>query len=160
MVCPPTPTNSATVPSTSSAVSTPAVRYSTGLGWTLNAFTRSNGNTGTGEKSRWRAARRAVLTTTPSPGWATSSSSTRATIEELTFLEPVEVARLVEAAVGGDYRTLDRALYVTAAYTGLRQGELRGLRWEHIDFGRSIVHVLENVTRGRRSSPKGKRRRS
>jgi integrase len=88
------------------------------------------------------------------------SMTTEARIEELTFLEPVEVARLVEAAVEGDYGALDRALYVTAAYTGLRQGELRGLKWEHIDFGRSIVHVLENVTRGRRSSPKGKRRRS
>lgn len=81
-------------------------------------------------------------------------------IAALDFLEPHEVKRLVDAAVEGDYRLLDRALYVLAAYTGLRQGELLGLRWEHVDLERSVVHVLEGFTRGRRSSPKGKRRRS
>ena len=44
--------------------------------------------------------------------------------------------------------------------TGIRTEEARALRWEHVDFAQSVVHVLENVTRGRRSSPKGKRRRS
>jgi integrase len=81
-------------------------------------------------------------------------------IEELTLLEPEEVQRLIDAARPGMYRELDRALYATAAFTGLRQGELRALRWAHVDFGQAVVHVLENVTRGRRSSPKGKRRRS
>lgn len=88
------------------------------------------------------------------------SSGADAPLEELTFLEPEEVARLVDSAVTGEYHALDRTLYVLAAYTGLRQGELRGLRWQHVDFRRSIVHVLESVTRGRRSSPKGRRRRS
>lgn len=83
-----------------------------------------------------------------------------APIAELSFLEPHEVRRLVDSALEGDYRLLDRALYTMAAYTGLRQGELRGLRWSHIDFDRSVVHVLEGLTRGRRSSPKGKRRRA
>lgn len=81
-------------------------------------------------------------------------------IDELTFLEPAEVERLIEAARPGAYNTLDRALYAMAAFTGLRQGELRGLLWKHIDFGQSKIQVLENITRGRRSSPKGKRRRS
>ncbi|HWV85039.1 MAG TPA: tyrosine-type recombinase/integrase [Capillimicrobium sp.] len=84
-----------------------------------------------------------------------------APIAELHFLEPHEVRRLVDAAVDGSYRLLDRALYTMAAYTGLRQGELRGLRWRNVDFDGPTVHVLEGVTRGsRRSSPKGKRRRS
>lgn len=81
-------------------------------------------------------------------------------IAELSFLEPHEVRQLVDNAQEGDYRALDRALYTVAAYTGLRQGELRGLRWSHVDFERSVVHVLEGLTRGRRSSPKGKRRRA
>lgn len=85
---------------------------------------------------------------------------TDAPIDELSFLDPAEVQRLIDCASPGEYRELDRALYAMAAFTGLRQGELRGLRWEHVDFGQSVVHVLENVTRGRRSSPKGKRRRS
>lgn len=83
-----------------------------------------------------------------------------APIAELTFLEPHEVRRLADAAGQGEYHALDRALYLMAAYTGLRQGELRGLRWAHVDFGTSTVHVLEGITRGKRSSPKGKRRRS
>lgn len=81
-------------------------------------------------------------------------------LDELSFFEPHEVARLAAHAVEGDYRLLDRTLYVVAAYTGLRQGELRGLRWGRVDFDRSLVHVLEGFTRGRSSSPKGKRRRS
>jgi integrase len=81
-------------------------------------------------------------------------------IAALDFLEPHEVRALVEKAQEGDYQALDRALYLMAAYTGLRQGELRGLRWSHIDFASATVHVLEGITRGRRSSPKGKRRRS
>ena len=86
--------------------------------------------------------------------------NTDAPIEELRFLEVAEVAALVEAAKPGDYLPLDRALYTMAAYTGLRQGELRGLRWGSVDFGRDLLHVLEGFTRGRTSSPKGKRRRS
>jgi integrase len=81
-------------------------------------------------------------------------------IADLKFLEPHEVRRLVGAAVEGRYQALDRAMYTMAAYTGLRQGELRALVWSRVDFDRSIVHVMEGITRGRRSSPKGKRRRS
>lgn len=80
-------------------------------------------------------------------------------LDELSFLEPAEVARLVEAAQPGTYHVLDRALYTMATYTGLRQGELRGLRWQHVDLDRKVVHVLEGMTRGQRSSPKGRRRR-
>jgi len=81
-------------------------------------------------------------------------------LDKLSFLEPHEVASLVANSVEGSYHHLDRALYTVAAYTGLRQGELRGLNWEHIDFDRAIVHVIENVTHVHRSSPKGKRRRA
>ena len=80
--------------------------------------------------------------------------------DELSFFEPSEVAKLAAAAQGGDYEALDRTLYTVAAYTGLRQGELRGLRWGRVDFEGQLVHVLEGFTRGRSSSPKGKRRRS
>jgi len=106
------------------------------------------------------AVRKKWLVASPMSAVDLPSMTTNAPLEELTFLEPAEVTRLAASAVAGVYLTLDRALYITAAFTGLRQGELRGLRWEHLDFGRSLVQVLESVTRGRRSSPKGKRRRS
>jgi integrase len=50
-------------------------------------------------------------------------------LDELSFFERHEVAKLAAAACPGDYQTLDRTLYIVAAYTGLRQGERRGLRW-------------------------------
>jgi integrase len=36
----------------------------------------------------------------------------------------------------------------TAASTGLRFGELAGLKWERIDFDRGSVHVAEQFTHG------------
>lgn len=105
------------------------------------------------------AVRKKWIASSPMAAVELPKHGSDAPLEELRFLEPHEVARLIASARPGDYHRLDRALYTLAAYSGLRQGELRGLRWEHVDLPRSIVHVLENVTRGRRSSPKGRRRR-
>ena len=63
---------------------------------------------------------------------------------EITPLTPEQARQLIEASV--DDRHL--ALYVTALGTGLRQGELLGLRWEDVDLdaGRLRVrHTLANV---------------
>jgi integrase len=60
-----------------------------------------------------------------------------------------------EAASG-----LLRALFLVAAFTGLRQGELLALRWRHIDFTDRIVHVQRNYVRGAEDSPKSHRVRS
>jgi integrase len=54
----------------------------------------------------------------------------------------------------------DAALYRVAAFTGLRQGELLALRWEHVDFVGGLLHVRRNYTDGREKVPKGKRVRS
>lgn len=105
------------------------------------------------------ALKKKWIDVTPMAAADLARPSSDAPLQELRFLEPSEVDGLIEAARPGRYELLDRALYTLAAYTGLRQGELRGLKWEHVDLDRSIVHVLENVTRRRRSSPKGKRRR-
>ena len=63
---------------------------------------------------------------------------------EISPLTPEQAKRLVETA--DDDRYL--ALYITALGTGLRQGELLGLRWEDVDLdaGRVRVrHTLANV---------------
>ncbi len=63
---------------------------------------------------------------------------------EITPLTPEQARQLIESAV--DDRHL--ALYVTALGTGLRQGELLGLRWEDVDLhaGRlQVRHSLANV---------------
>ncbi len=54
----------------------------------------------------------------------------------------------------------DAALYKTAAFTGLRQGELLALRWEHVDFVDGLLHVRRNYTGGVEKVPKGKKVRS
>jgi integrase len=55
----------------------------------------------------------------------------------------------------------DAAIYRAAAYLGLRQGELLGLRWGSVDFVEGLVHVRANYTGGvEKPYPKGKKVRS
>ena len=58
-------------------------------------------------------------------------------------LEPVEVQRLAANAVTEQ----DAALFEVAAFSGLRLGELRGLRWSDIDWMRRLIHVRRSYTR-------------
>ncbi|MBW3651693.1 MAG: site-specific integrase [Actinobacteria bacterium] len=60
--------------------------------------------------------------------------------EPMRFLSHEEVATLV-AAVDPRYR----ALVLVAAYTGLRAGELIGLRRQHVDLLRRTITVVEQV---------------
>jgi integrase len=53
-----------------------------------------------------------------------------------------------------------RAVFLTAAFTGLRMGELLALRWRHIDFASRILHVQRNFVEGEEDTPKSHRRRS
>ena len=54
-----------------------------------------------------------------------------------------------------------RPLVVTAVFAGLRASELRGLRWEDIDFGRRELHVRQRADRynviGKPKSKSGER---
>ena len=55
----------------------------------------------------------------------------------IAFLTPVEVEALVRATEDEQ----DKALYLTAAMTGLRQGELLALTWRDVDHQGERVHV-------------------
>ncbi|HEY3959275.1 MAG TPA: tyrosine-type recombinase/integrase [Solirubrobacteraceae bacterium] len=63
---------------------------------------------------------------------------------EIRFLEPLEVRALADAAVDGPYREIDHAMYLTAAMTGLRQGELVALRWRDVDWTAGRIRVRQN----------------
>jgi integrase len=49
------------------------------------------------------------------------------------------------------------ALYVLAVTTGMRQGELLGLKWEDVDLGRGTLQVRRTVFGGQISAPKTSR---
>ena len=55
---------------------------------------------------------------------------------------------------------LDGVLYLTAAFTGLRLGELLALHWEDVDFEADAIRVRRNYTAGREGTPKSGRGRA
>jgi integrase len=73
------------------------------------------------------------------------------------YLELDQIDALVENAQSGPYGDLDRALYRTAAMTGLRLGELIALRWRDVDWASSAVRVRSNYVLGEFGTPKSKR---
>jgi integrase len=50
--------------------------------------------------------------------------------------DPEEAAKLIEALP-----VVDRALWATALYAGLRRGELQALKWEDVDLAAGVIHV-------------------
>ena len=63
---------------------------------------------------------------------------------------PEEVYALVHAAASEQ----DAAIYMTAAFTGLRRGELLGLHWRDVDFAGSTIRVGGNYSEGVLTTPK------
>jgi integrase len=74
---------------------------------------------------------------------------------EVNPLTPAEVAALLSAASGNRLE----ALYVTAVHTGLRRGELLGLRWTDIDLDARTLSVQRSLDKDGTFNPP-KRRRS
>jgi integrase len=70
---------------------------------------------------------------------------------KIDVLRPEEVLALVRAAETDQ----DAAIFHTAAFAGLRMGELLALRWRDVDFTRRTIHVRENWTQGQTTTPKG-----
>ena len=54
----------------------------------------------------------------------------------------------------------DAAIYLTAAFTGLRQGELVALHWRDVDFPGSAIRVRASYTNCHLTSPKSGKVRS
>jgi integrase len=54
------------------------------------------------------------------------------------------------------YGRTDRGLFLTAAMTGMRQGELLGLRWRDVDWKAMRIRVRRQYIRGHWSTPKSR----
>jgi integrase len=64
------------------------------------------------------------------------------------FLQPVEVEALLRAVPGDELGPTDAAIYLCAAMTGLRQGELLALKWLDVDWLARRIRVADNFPRG------------
>jgi integrase len=69
---------------------------------------------------------------------------------EIEVLSPEEVHALVRAAASAQ----DGAIYLTAAFTGLRMGELIALRWRDIDTPAQTIRVRASYSAGALTTPK------
>lgn len=71
------------------------------------------------------------------------------------FLDPAELERLLAGDYPDDaFGSIEPVLYLTAAMTGLRQGELLGLRWRDVDLPARKVRVVSPYVRGEFGDPK------
>ena len=85
-----------------------------------------------------RAKRKKWITANP------AEDAERVTVRrpgDFRVLSPEEVEALARAASCEQ----DAAIFLVAAYTGLRLGELRGLRWADVGFAKRTVHVRRNI---------------
>ena len=69
---------------------------------------------------------------------------------EIQVFSPEEIWALVRASASEQ----DAALYLTAAFTGLRMGELIALCWRDVDFTGSAIRVRASYARGALTTPK------
>jgi integrase len=69
---------------------------------------------------------------------------------DIQVFSPEEVWALVRAAASEQ----DGAMFLTAAFTGLRMGELLALRWRDVDFAGQTIRVRASYYNGQLTTPK------
>jgi integrase len=97
-------------------------------------------------------------------GWATTNPCKRverpkaADVDaDVRFLDQAELDALLVAVPAGEVGRVERVLYLAAAMTGMRQGELPALRWGDVDWAARRIRVRRNLVRGEFGTPKSKR---
>jgi len=97
-------------------------------------------------------------------GWAQANPvatldrpPTRGANPDIRFLDDAELEALIRAVPDDEHGHTERVLYLAAAMTGLRRGELLALRWQDVDWRAGLVRVRRNYTRGEWGTPKSRR---
>jgi integrase len=97
-------------------------------------------------------------------GWASGNAVAEAerprangTDPDIRFIDLEELEALLREIPDDVLGAVERPLYLIAAMTGLRQGELIALRWKDVDWKAGLIRVRRNYTRGRFGTPKTKR---
>jgi integrase len=79
----------------------------------------------------------------------------KTTETRIKFLDQAELEKLLALAYPDDaFGRVEPTLYLTAAMTGLRQGELLGLRWRDVDLPARKVRIVSPYVRGEFNDPK------
>jgi integrase len=76
---------------------------------------------------------------------------------DVRYLDEAELEALLRAVPDDPLGGVDRVLYLVAAMTGLRQGELLALRWRDVDWVAARVRVRRSFVRGEFGAPKSRR---
>lgn len=76
---------------------------------------------------------------------------------EIRALTTSELAVLLGATPDDHLGPTDRVLYLTAAMTGMRKGELQALRWMDVDHRVGVIRVRRSLSYGEFSTPKSQR---
>jgi integrase len=100
------------------------------------------------EKRKWTRGNPCKLVDLPAVGGADP---------DIRFLDQGELEAVLQAVPADSLGPTDWALYLTAAMTGLRQGELLALRWRDIDWSARKIRVRQSYVRGEYGQPKSKR---
>lgn len=101
-----------------------------------------------------RAPQRGWATRNPCEGLELPATPER---DEVRFLTLDEVYGAIAAARPGPFQVIDRTLYLAAATTGLRKGELVALRWLDVDLEAGRIRVRRNFVCGEFGTPKSRR---
>jgi integrase len=111
----------------------------------------------------WMSLVHAILVYAQKEGWVEANAAAAverpqvSSDEEIHFLNHAELDALLRTCPDDEIGRLNRALYLLAAMTGLRQGELLGLRWRHVDWTASRIRVEKTKSRKLRSVPLAER---
>jgi integrase len=76
-------------------------------------------------------------------------------LQDIRFLDKDELEAVLSAidVTKKPFGVIDRAIVLTAAMTGMRQGELLALRWRDVDWDAKRIRVRRNYVRGYWGTP-------